>query len=183
MQPLHVLKHEHRVIEKALRALEGVCRRLAVGEPVPREVPIRLVDFITEFADRYHHGKEENYLFPALHRQGIVGHDSALSIIVHEHEIEKTLTDKMREAILEYQSAEEESRKRFVEAAVAYINHLTGHILKEDAILFRVANELLDETDLDDLMAGFERARTEFGPELSDQYEKTATELEQAWAE
>jgi hemerythrin-like domain-containing protein len=183
MHPLYVLKHEHRVIEKVLRALDGVCARLDMGLTVPTGALLNLVDFITEFADRYHHGKEENYLFPALHKQGIASRDSALQVIGREHEIERNLTDQMREAALEYAESDPDSRSLFAGAARAYITHLTGHIQKEDAILFRVADEMLDETDREDLMAGFERARNEFGPEVSDRYEKLATDLEQTWAE
>ncbi|MFY9572632.1 MAG: hemerythrin domain-containing protein, partial [Blastocatellia bacterium] len=70
--PLHTLKHEHRVIERALRALDGVCARLQWGQQVPAEVLAQLVDFVSTFADRHHHGKEEACLFPVLQRHGIV---------------------------------------------------------------------------------------------------------------
>ena len=183
MHPLHVLKHEHRVIEKTLRALEGVCLKLELGGSVPTPVLYSLVDFITEFTDRFHHGKEEDYLFPALHRQGIANRQSALNAIAREHEVERELTDRMREVVVEYAEGDEESRRRFVEAARAYVRHLIGHIQREDAILFRVADELLDEVDREDLAAGFERARIEFGPALCERYEKIATDLEQSWAE
>jgi hemerythrin-like domain-containing protein len=183
MHPLYVLKHEHRVIERALRALDGVCKRLEAGEPVPTETLLALVEFMTDFACRYHHGKEENCLFPALHRQGIASRESALHAISKEHAVERNLTSQMREAAREYAEADPDSRALFAGAARAYINHLTEHIQREDSILFRVADEMLDDTDREDLMTAFERARKEFGPELIARYEQLATDLEQTWAE
>ena len=47
--PFHVLKHEHRVIEKVLRALEGVCFRLKAQEDVPVIDILQLLDFISGF--------------------------------------------------------------------------------------------------------------------------------------
>lgn len=34
-EPLHTLKQEHRVIERALHALDGLCIRLEWGDRVP----------------------------------------------------------------------------------------------------------------------------------------------------
>lgn len=89
--PLHTLKHEHRIIEKALRGLSGICVRLETGEEVPAEVVSDILDFIGGFADRYHHGKEEKYLFPVL-QQGNVFDDEAFDALNQEHEVERILT-------------------------------------------------------------------------------------------
>jgi hemerythrin-like domain-containing protein len=55
---LNVLKHEHRVIERACGP-STESARLEWGQHVPAEVLSQLVEFIETFADRYHHGKEE----------------------------------------------------------------------------------------------------------------------------
>src|SRR5262245_7965261 len=92
--PLHTLKHEHRVIERALRALDGVCSRLEWGQSVPQDVLSRLVNFFSAFANRYHHGKEESYLFPALERRGITRNGGPLGVMENEHDIERGLTSE-----------------------------------------------------------------------------------------
>ena len=178
--PLNVLKHEHRVIERALRALDGVCFRLEWGQHVPPEVLLQLVDFISTFADRYHHGKEERYLFPVLQRQGIQRDEGALGVIEQEHRIEGELAAEMGRAIIEYRDAE--SKQRFVVAARRYTAHLLGHIDKEDGILLRLADEILDDEDKASLREGFERADAELGAGANEKYDGIASELERVWA-
>jgi hemerythrin-like domain-containing protein len=62
-RPFHILKHEHRIIERALRGLDGVCMRIEGGNRVPVPALVEILGFITTFADRYHHGKEETLSF------------------------------------------------------------------------------------------------------------------------
>ncbi|HWO02529.1 MAG TPA: hemerythrin domain-containing protein [Blastocatellia bacterium] len=180
--PLHVLKQEHRVIERALRALDGICIRLEWGDSVPSSALAQLVAFLNEFADRFHHGKEETYLFPVLERRGIVREGGPLAAIVHQHETERELTAEMRHAFGDYQDLHPESRQHFVDAARSYTAHLIAHIQSEDSILFRLADEILEDTDIAALKEGFDRAEAEMTPRTRREYERQASELENTWS-
>jgi len=180
--PLHTLKHEHRVIERALRALDGVCARLVWGEQVPVDALASLVEFISGYADQFHHLKEENYLFPALQRHNIQSHGGVLGLIEQEHETERELTAEMRRAIEGYKAVDPIARHHFVEAAQRYSDLLVPHIEHEDNMLFRLAEELFGESELKFLSAGFEQAGVEFGADRLAAYEDAATELEETWA-
>ena len=179
--PLHALKHEHRVIERVLRALDGICARLVWEEQVPPDALTSLVDFIAGYADGFHHCKEENYLFPALQRHNIQGQGGVLGLIEQEHEAERALTDEMRRAIEGYKDVDPIARHRFVEAAHRYSDLLLPHIEHEDNMLFRLADELLGEEEITFLNEGFERAVADVGADRLESYEKTATELEESW--
>jgi hemerythrin-like domain-containing protein len=180
-EPLHALKHEHRVIERALRALDGVCLRLELGEPVPHSALVQLVEFISTFADRYHHGKEESYLFPALERRGIPREGGPLGVIERQHEIERKLTTEMRRGIEEYRDLDPESRQTFVNASRRYVDHLIAHMQTEDGMLFRLAEEILEETDMAEMKEAFERAESELSPRTRAEYETLANQLEDTW--
>jgi len=180
--PLHTLKHEHRVIERVIRALDGVCARLVWGEQVPADVLASLIDFIGGYADGFHHLKEEVYLFPALQRHDIRGHGGVLGLIEQEHETERQLTDEMRLAIEGYRAVDPIARHRFVEAAHRYSDLLVGHIEHEDNMLFRIADELFDEQDTKSLSQGFEHALARLGADRLEVLEEMASELEKTWA-
>jgi hemerythrin-like domain-containing protein len=180
--PFHILKHEHRIIERGLRALDGICLRLEWGEALPPETLAELVDFTSNFIDTYHHGKEETYLFPALEREGIEREDGPLGVIEREHEIESRLTGELIRAIDAYREGESEASRRFVEAARSYINHLISHMLKEETILFRIARELIDEPDLDNLMNYFNNPGAELKAIDIDRYDRMAKELEKKYS-
>lgn len=181
-KPFHILKHEHRVIEQGLRALDGVCMRLEAGNTVPARALLDILDFTTTFADRYHHAKEEAVLFPALERRGITREGGPLGAMEHEHRIERGLIGDLREATASYREGEASAANRFVESARAYVQLLVGHIEKEDGILFRLGDEILDEDDKAALSDGFKKFDSDLGGRTTQEFERIASELEQKWA-
>ena len=181
-RPFHILKHEHRVIEQVIRALEGVCMRLDGGFNVPAKALADISDFISSFADRYHHKKEETLLFPALERRGITRDGGPLGVIEREHEIERKLVGEFRLAIAEYRDGDTQAVRRFVEAARSFVRMLIGHIETEDSILFRLGDEVLDDADKVALMQSFLNFERDNGLPPLAEFERTASELEEAWA-
>ena len=178
--PFHILKHEHRIIERVLRALEGVCLRIEAGYRVPAEALVEIVAFITTFADTYHHGKEEKYLFPALDRRGITREGGPLGAIECEHRLERNLIGDLEHAIELYEDGD--GGQGFALAARAYVMMLVGHIEKEDSVLFRIGDEVLDDVEKRDLAASLKKADAALGERTLQDYERLASELEERWA-
>lgn len=181
-RPFHILKHEHRIIERALRGLDGVCMRIESGIRIPAESLLEIVSFITTFADSYHHGKEEAILFPALDRRGITREGGPLGVLEYEHQIERELIGDLEQAIDLYKEADPEAAARFVDAARAYLRLLVGHIEKEDSILFRIGEEVLDDVEKAALAASFKQTDAILGERTLEDYERLASELEGKWA-
>jgi len=66
MTPTEQLKEEHEAIKLMLRILDKVCDKLESGEEVNPEHLDQILEFIKVFADKCHHGKEEDLLFQQL---------------------------------------------------------------------------------------------------------------------
>ncbi len=180
--PFHYLKHEHRVIEQILRALEGICLLLQTDTQVPVEDISQSVEFISRYTDGFHHGKEERYLFPALQKLGISWENGTLGKIEHEHNIERDLLRKLENSVEELQNGTRTANESFTDAAHRYTKHLLGHMQHEDAILFRLAEELMDPSEKEVLFNDFKRVENEFGVDTLKRYEALATSLEAKWA-
>jgi hemerythrin-like domain-containing protein len=148
---------------------------------VPVDVLVRLVDFISGYADGFHHLKEENYLFPALLSHSISRRDGVLRLIAQEHENERELTAEMRRSIEDYKGVDPDSRQRFVEAARRYSDLLLPHIEHEDTMLFRLADDLFGENENEFLNEAFKQAAIELGADRLAAYEEAAAELEETW--
>jgi hemerythrin-like domain-containing protein len=174
--PFHTLKHEHRIIERGLRALDGLCLRLEWGSELTPDALSQVVDFTANFVNRFHHDKEEQCLFPLLAEHGISEEGGPLGAIRREH------TANLTDAIEGCRKGDASAIKQFVEAAYRYSAHLIGHMQKEEAILFRLADEMLDDDEKDELMAGFRRAEAALGAGVYERYQKIATDLEKRWA-
>ena len=183
MEITHNLKRDHRIIEQAVRALDGICLTLARNEAVPSAVLSGVFEFFVAFAEHFHRGKEEKHLLPVLKEEALLPEDASIESIVHEHAGELEIVNKLGIAIEIYQKEPSpESTLSLVAAARAYCDMLVGHFEKEDKVLFRLVEEMLDDTAKRRLAEAFKREEAELGPENYRRYEKLARELEREWA-
>jgi len=177
MKSVEVLMHEHRVIEHGLSVLEAVADHLERGESVPTDKVAALLDFFRVFADQCHHGKEEGMLFPELEAKGIPKEGGPIGVMLIEHEEGRELQRRMRGATSNL--ADEANRQQFVTAAREYINLLRQHIWKEDNVLFKMAEQVLTETEDEQLTERFERhEREQIGEGIHERYHHLVHELE-----
>jgi hemerythrin-like domain-containing protein len=181
-RPTHLLKHEHRIIEQVLRALDGICLRLELGEFIPDEAFINTLDFVQIYADRFHHEKEEMHLFPALQQSGMQVEGGPLGYLKHEHQVERQLLIELGVAVMDYRNGDGEAKHRIIEKARNYSQHLLNHMRREDSILFMLAEEMLDESAKTAINFAFAKAEHGLGEKSVEHYEELAAQLEKAWA-
>lgn len=149
-----VLVREHGWICEALELLEQVVGRLNAGTPVEVGHLLGLVSFFREFADRCHHAKEEDVLFPVLLEAGVLEAGSPLAPVANEHEQGRRLVRTLEQHAVDAGKSAE-ARDRFVHAALAYVALLRDHITHENEVLFPLADELLGE-DVTRIVAAFD---------------------------
>src|SRR5215475_9429813 len=178
-RPTHPLHHEHRVIEQAMRAVEGMCFRMRAGDDAPGEELSKLLDFIRNYADRFHHAKEEAHLFPALEQIGVRDEGGPLAFLRDEHETERRLLGDLELAVEEYRH-DSKAGEKFVSTALQFRDHLIEHMQKEEAILFILVEEMLDDRVKDALTRVFAEASAD-APGWVQRYEHLAKELEKTW--
>ena len=87
----------------------------------------------------------------------------------------------IREA-LSHEMALKQCRRFFAEHHPPHLGHERGHIRHEDALLFRIAEEMIDTATQRELYGEFKRAEEEFGASAVKHYENLMTELEEKWA-
>ena len=86
MQPTSILSNEHRVIEIMLSVLENLADKTIAEKKLERQAAEEVIDFIRIFADRCHHGKEENHLFVALVDKGMPKEGGPIGQMLLEHD-------------------------------------------------------------------------------------------------
>ncbi len=86
MLPIAPLMIEHRTIERMAAVIKDQAERMEAGQELdPRFIP-EVVDFMRTYADRTHHGKEEDILFAALKGKGIgAEHRQTLDRLERDH--------------------------------------------------------------------------------------------------
>jgi len=137
MQARGPLMIEHRLIEKMI----GVIRaRLAQAEAEGSIDPYFIdaaVDFIRTYADRTHHGKEEDIMFRDLARKRMSPEDArVMQELVDEHIIGRQTTKAVVEANARYRAGDAAALADIVANLHKLAEFYPGHIAKEDKLFF-----------------------------------------------
>lgn len=86
MKPIGPMMWEHRLIEKMLRLFEGEIRKINESNKIDTVFVDMAVDFIRTYADRTHHGKEEDILFRDLAKKDLSSeHAQIMHELIEEH--------------------------------------------------------------------------------------------------
>ena len=146
------LIHEHKAIEYALNILKRMNERIENnGDADYSDINI-FMEFLKEFVDKCHHGKEEDFLFPALEKAGIKKEGGPIEVMLSEHAQGWIYIQKMQNSIVENQV----DKQLFIHASRDYIRLLRSHIQKENIVLFPFIDSKLSASEQNDLYDKFE---------------------------
>lgn len=144
------LLNEHEAILHVFTILDKMLTSLDANEERDLNFADELVHFLTIFADKCHHGKEEGFLFKELEALGVPNQGGPIGVMLQEHVMGRQLIASMREAL---QGADLEAFKLH---AVEYRDLLRQHIQKENAVIFRLADQLISDERQMELFEKFE---------------------------
>lgn len=141
MKCIEDLKAEHRAVLVTLDVLEKICTDLNNNAPINLNHIEQIIEFLTVFVDKCHHGKEERILFPAMEEAGIPNNGGPIGAMLLEHEEGRKYIRGMKATMGALDNTHRENVQTFLENATNYKTLLTAHISKEDNILYPMAEE------------------------------------------
>lgn len=154
--PTRILRDQHRNILK----VADVLGEILAHEPEPGVLDFdALADciaFIRLYADALHHGEEEDLLFPELEAVGLPRETGPIAVMLHEHRQGRAFASTMAGALEPARSGDGAALSRLVGAAHGYIELIRGHILKEDHVLFEMADQMIEPSTCRSLCAAYE---------------------------
>jgi len=175
---IETLMNEHRVIERVLGSLEAFAAGLDEETADQRRTVADYAEFFREFADRCHHGKEEDGLFTALTEHGFPADGGPVAVMLHEHEAGRNHVRALAEIGAGDGPLGPDERARVSRHAAEYVPLLRQHITKEDAILFPAAERALPPAVLEALADDFARhERDEMGRGTHERLHRLADDL------
>ena len=178
MRPTEVLMEEHRVIEQVLNCLEQMADRCEAGQPLDTESANQAIDFIRMFADRCHHAKEEDLLFPLMEQKGFPREQGPTGVMLDEHERGRRHVRAMSDAIARIPAGGVIATGMFIEHARAFVQLLRQHIYKEDHCLFPMADQAFSAIDQGELAQSFSKVEhDDLGPDIHEKYLCVADQL------
>lgn len=137
MMPIGPLMIEHRLIERVIQVMKGQLDRIQAGEKIAPDLIGRLTDFIKIYADRCHHGKEEDILFRDLSKRIISPeHKRIMEELVEEHKLGRKITGALIDATRKYEKGETEALSMIADGLKSLVEFYPKHIEKEDKHFF-----------------------------------------------
>lgn len=156
-----VLLGEHQSIRDALNFAEGVSVKIDRGGQASPEVLAKVMDFFRLFVDQCHHSKEEEIFFPALEQKGMSTTGGPLAVMLMEHDRARALIQEMSEAAEACKTDGAAAGKQWSRAAWDYSGLMQEHFGKEEEIIFRMADNVLNPEEQDAIVIGFEKLEAE----------------------
>lgn len=136
MKPIVPMMWEHRLIEKILRLFDGEIIKINENSKVDTIFIDTAVDFIRTYADRTHHGKEEDILFRDLTKKKLPPELARImNELIEEHKYARKTVGNLVAAKERYLTGEDTSQE-----VIGYLKELARfypqHIEKEDKNFF-----------------------------------------------
>ena len=137
MMPVGPLMIEHRRIERMITIIGREFDRIQDEKKVnPAKIDI-FVDFIRFYADRCHHGKEEDILFRDLIKKDISEeHRKTMDELIAEHQWSRKKTAQLVDANRSYKGGDKKSISIIADCLGALNDFYPRHIDKEDRGFF-----------------------------------------------
>jgi hemerythrin-like domain-containing protein len=156
MKPRGPLMIEHRLIEKMLNITSKELEMIKKDQVVDPVFIDTIVDFIRTYADRTHHGKEEDILFKALENKNLNEADQkGLQELVDEHVSARQTVKELVDATESYKNGNEKSIDTIIEKLSFLINFYPAHIEKEDKTFFPDTEKYFSPEELDNMLDDF----------------------------
>ena len=170
------LMKEHQLILKYIDLMERYAEfdLKDLIAPILFENANCFIQFIHEFADHFHHAKEEDILFRYLEVPGVLTHCNPVPQMLFEHSKAREFVRNMENAI-----QTKEINELTVNAG-EYARLLKEHIYKEDNILYPMAERGLSDEAKSSLLKEYKETDNRLDSHaIWLKYEILCTELEQ----
>jgi len=156
MQARGPLMIEHRLIERMLAKIKDMLKRVEqTGEIDPLFVDIA-VDFIRTYADRTHHGKEEDILFRDLNKKELSTVDRGImNELIEEHVFGRKTTKALVEANSRYRNGDSAALSDVAGCLKTLVDFYPRHIEKEDKVFFPASRAYFSEAEDQRMLAEF----------------------------
>jgi hemerythrin-like domain-containing protein/rubredoxin len=157
-KPIGPLMWEHRVIERIVPVLEEEINRIKKTGKADPQFIVSVVDFFRTYADKAHHGKEENILFNALESKTIdESHAVIMKELTEEHEYARATVGRLLEGRDMWINGDKGALDHINAALKALAELYPAHIEKEDKRFFHPVMKYFSHEEQDQMLENFNK--------------------------
>jgi hemerythrin-like domain-containing protein len=146
---VELMMREHDLILEVLASLQAMAEGLASDSSVPRQDIADFGRFFRDFADKCHHGKEEDRLFVKMVEAGFPQDNGPIAVMLAEHDAGRQEVRGLLEIGAGAGPLTEAEKARTIEYASQFVPLLYAHIQKENNILYPMAQNAIAPEELE----------------------------------
>jgi len=156
MLPIGLLMVEHRLIERLISLMSIEISNLRTGKAPDMLFFDAAIDFITSYADRCHHGKEEGILFAALARKHLSDiHRDMMQNLIADHIYSRKTLNNLASSKKSYVNEETHALIGVIKFSEELVSFYPKHIEKEDKHFFIPVMEYFTEEEQNKMIEDF----------------------------
>ena len=176
MQARGPLMIEHRLIERMISQIKDALAQIESTQKIDPLLVDTAVDFIRMYADRTHHGKEEDILFRDLSKRPLSAEDQrVMDELIQEHVFGRQTTKALVEANTRYRNGDASALEDIADNLRTLVEFYPKHIEKEDKVFFPASRAYFTDEEDQAMLAEF----WEFDREMiHEKYKSVVEELE-----
>jgi len=165
MQVIEILKDEHQNILKRLEVFSQITSSNVVEKVTELEGHI---DFFINYADHFHHAKEEEILFKWMISKNPMFESGPIAVMLSDHDFGRQTLNEIVSLIPSAKEGSAEAASKIGSNVEAFNTMLVNHIGKEDNILYQFAENLNSQSgDGDsDMLSAFDNVKESMGAEM-----------------
>jgi len=177
MRAISIIKSEHKNLGAILYSLDKLIEEIDSGKQPDFSIFHGLLTYLDRFLDRYHHPKENHYLFPKLLQR-----DPETEDIVRElgrqHTEGEILFVEMLKALSAYEFSGAPEFPHFRDSVTRYTDFERKHAQKEEDEVLTRAMEVLETSDWEEIDAAFDENEDPlFGNKWNDDFSELLNQL------
>jgi len=154
-EAIRIIKDEHFAIAAVLYTLRHLIREIEDGAKPNFPLLRAILDYIVSYPDRWHHPKEDKFLFAAVRRRSAQA-ESLVGKLEREHALGYPMIETLKQQLLCYQANDPGAQESFFYTAGRYIDFEYAHMRTEEEELIPLAESLLTQEDWAEIDATFQ---------------------------
>ena len=176
MQARGPLMIEHRLIERLISRINKELKQIAAKKQTDPILIDTFVDFIKTYADRTHHGKEEDIYFKKLLEKPMAAADQrVMNELIEEHKFGRKITGELVAANARYRDGDLNALTEIEAKLHTLAEFYPQHIEKEDKVFFPAAHQYFTDAEQQEMLDAF----WEFDRKMiHEKYETVAKDME-----
>lgn len=147
MESIRIMVEEHENIRRMLKVIREVSYRVMTLGEFDIEDFTSIIDFVRVYADKHHHGKEEDILFDTMNKEiEKLAKSGAITGMYIEHDSGRLFMANLEKGIQSYNEGSDYARLDIIANAICYADLLDRHIEKENTAMYKFAENMLNDS-------------------------------------